>query len=128
MFSAWPSLVPLFLFSLQAADPQPGVESFSPEGVAKRVRQVKARFTEPMVAFGDLRQTPPFEIHCVQGGVGRWLDTEVWVYDFKEELPAGVNCEFTLKGGLKTLAGRAVACRAFTFSTGGPAVLRTQPY
>ncbi len=105
-----------------------GVESFSPEGAAKSVRQVKARFTEPMVPFGDLRPAAPFEVKCGDGGVGRWVDPELWVYDFKEELPAGVGCEFKVRPGLKSLAGKAIEARNFTFSTGGPAIQRTSPY
>ena len=33
----------------------PQVEVFTPRGEAKGVRQVAVRFSEPMVAFGDLR-------------------------------------------------------------------------
>jgi hypothetical protein len=50
--SFWFSLCSLF-FSVSAASSQqaPKVESFSPQGTVKNVRQVKARFTHPMVAF-----------------------------------------------------------------------------
>ncbi|MBI2354486.1 MAG: hypothetical protein HYV06_05570 [Deltaproteobacteria bacterium] len=38
------------------------VESFSPQGTNKNVRQVTARFSEPMTTFGDLRYESPFDI------------------------------------------------------------------
>ena len=44
------------LFSLllvAAAGPAPRVESFSPEALAKGVRQVAVPFSQPMIAFGD---------------------------------------------------------------------------
>ncbi len=42
----------------------PQVDAFSPQGQAKGVRQAAARFTEPMVAFGDPRLADPFEVRC----------------------------------------------------------------
>ena len=38
------------------------VESFSPQGQIKDVRQVVARFSQPMVSFGDPRSEAPFDI------------------------------------------------------------------
>src|SRR5688500_16674388 len=46
------------------------VQSFSPQGQAKGVRQVTARFSEPMVAFGDPRLADPFNVQC-DGDAGR---------------------------------------------------------
>ena len=40
----------------------PRVEAFSPKGVVKQVRQVRVRFSEQMVSFGDSGVVPPFEI------------------------------------------------------------------
>lgn len=41
------------------------VTTFSPEGLVKDVQQVTARFSAPMVPFGDLRDVaPPFRIDC----------------------------------------------------------------
>ncbi|MRR18217.1 MAG: alpha-2-macroglobulin, partial [Deltaproteobacteria bacterium] len=126
------ALLSLFFFwhfSGFAADP-PGVESFSPQGTVKGVRQVSVRFSEQMVAFGDPRSlAEPFDIVCPAPGRGRFADGKNWIYDFTADLPAGVACTFTLKPGLKTLAGVALTGRtAFNFSTGGPAVIRPLPY
>ncbi|MEX0957977.1 MAG: MG2 domain-containing protein [Burkholderiales bacterium] len=105
------------------------IESFSPQGEVKGVRQVVARFSQPMVALGDPRLPAPFEIDCGIPGSARWADTRNWVYDFARDLPAGVRCRFSLREGLTTAAGEAVRADApFTFSTGGPAILQTLPY
>ncbi len=48
---------------------------------------------------------------------------------FERDLPAGVACTFTLKADLKDLAGNTVGGqRKFDFSTGGPAIIESQPY
>ncbi len=117
--------------SLHPAAPVEGaaaVELFSPEGTAKQVRQVTARFSVPMVALGDPLLADPFEIQCTAAGNGRWADSRNWVYDFDADLPAGVRCSFSLKKGLKALSGAAVGgTQTFSFSTGGPAVTGSFP-
>ena len=123
-----PSLLGLLL--LGAAGSSPRIESFSPEGLAKDVRQVAVRFSQPMVTFGDPR--PPldlFAIDCAVPGVARWVDERSWVYDFAPDLPGGVACRFTLRAETQSLAGARVAGRReFRFTTGGPAVRSTQPW
>ena len=105
------------------------VELFSPQGEVKGVRQATARFAHPMVTFGDPREPDPFTVDCIEKGTGRWADTRNWVFDFARDLPAGVRCSFTLKPGLKDAAGAAVpGGQKFEFTTGGPAILRNQPY
>jgi hypothetical protein len=128
-----PIRLALFLLALAllgAGGPAPRIESFSPEGLAKDVRQVAVRFSEPMVAFGDPRPTADvFAIDCPEQGAPRWVDERSWVYDFTKDLPAGVACRFVLRPEVKSLAGaRAAGRREFRFTTGGPAVSATQPY
>ncbi len=124
----------LFCFVLFAgpleAQQQARVQSFSPQGTVKGVRQARAQFSRPMVAFGDPRPVlMPFEINCPEKGTARWADTNNWIYDFEKDLPVGVRCEFRLKGGLKTLDGGEISGQAqFNFSTGGPAILTTRPW
>ncbi|WGG52000.1 alpha-2-macroglobulin family protein [Rugamonas sp. DEMB1] len=104
------------------------VESFSPSGTVKQVRQVQARFSAQMVAFGDLRLDAPFSVDCPEQGSGRWIDGRNWSYDFVRDLPAGVSCSFTLKAGLRDLAGADLAgSRKFSFNTGGPAIVESLP-
>jgi uncharacterized protein YfaS (alpha-2-macroglobulin family) len=109
------------------------VQVFAPQGEAKAVRQVSARFSEPMVAFGDPRLADPFTVKCDGDaarlkGRGRWADTRNWAYDFEADLPAGQRCRFTLKADVKTTGGRTVdGRRDFDFHTGGPAVVRSLP-
>ena len=125
----------LLVFSLTIlaqlpAQQQARVESFSPRGTVKKVRQVRARFSEPMVPFGDPQaKVAPFEMQCPAKGTERWVDPRNWAYDFSEDLPAGVSCVFRLRAGLKTLAGYEIGGeRNFTFSTGGPAIISSRPY
>ena len=104
------------------------VQLFSPQGAVKEVRQVTARFSEPMVPLGDPRLEDPFSIECPEKGRGRWVDGKNWVYDFEQDLPAGVVCEFKIKPDVKTLAGQTLSGpKSFSFNTGGPAVRFSRP-
>ncbi len=108
--------------------PSPAVTMFSPQGEIKGVRQVVARFSEEMVSFGSPRLEDPFTIACPATGRGRWADGRNWVYDFDNDLKAGVECTFTVKAGLKTPGGTNVAGgKAFSFNTGGPRVISAEP-
>jgi alpha-2-macroglobulin len=107
----------------------PSVEFFSPQGEVKVIRQVNVRFSEQMVPFGDPRIVEPFEIACPEKGTGRWADGKNWIYDFDKDLPAGVVCTFTAKPELKTLSGSKIGGnQKFSFTTGGPAIKRSNPY
>lgn len=108
------------------------IQTFSPQGEVARVRQARATFSESMVRFGDPRLPSPFEPRCSNPspitGTGRWVDDKTWVYDFTQDVPAGVVCEFQLKPGTQSLAGVTVADPTrFKFSTGGPAIVRAYP-
>lgn len=105
------------------------VDFFSPAGEVKKVRQVAVRFSEQMVAFGDPREVDPFDINCPAAGKGRWADQRNWIYDFERDLPAGVACSFSVKKGLASLAGNAIkVTKTYSFNTGGPAVMQSEPY
>ncbi|UCF37518.1 MAG: alpha-2-macroglobulin [Acidobacteriota bacterium] len=108
----------------------PAVEAFSPQGTVKNVRQVQARFSDQMVAFGDqFGPAEPFDIDCTHPGSGRWIDGVTWVYDFAAELPAGARCRFDVKTGSRTLDGVELeGRRSFYFDTGGPAIVRSDPW
>lgn len=103
---------------------------FTPQGAVKGVRQITARFSEPMAPFGDPRAVvDPFAMSCSEGGSSRWVDSVNWVYDFSRDLPAGVRCTLRVRAGLKSLSGKLVDDRKeFTFSTGGPAIIARTPY
>jgi len=127
----WLSLAALMAAAPQArADSEPvRVIHFSPQGTVKGIRQVTARFSAPMVAFGDPRSgIDPFEIRCAQPGAGCWIDSRTWSYDFTRDLPAGLRCRFTLRDNLRSLERAPVAGeRRFVFSTGGPAIVDSVP-
>ena len=114
------------LYAQQAAR----IEEFSPQGTVKNVRQVRARFSQPMVPLGlPGESVAPFVIDCPEKGTARWADGRNWIYDFDHDLGAGVRCEFRVREGLKTLAGTTVGEQlVFTFSTGGPSILSSVPY
>ena len=120
----------LFIMRPSYGEENPRVEIFSPQGAVKGVRQVSVRFSEQMVPFGDPRGLiEPFDINCSEKGAQRWVDGKNWVYDFEKDLPAGIQCVFNLKIGLKTLAGNELKGeRTFAFSTGGPAIRSSYPY
>ncbi len=104
------------------------VEAFSPQGSVKDVRQVAVRFSAPVVRFGDPRLPDPFDVDCARPGRSRWADARNWVYDFAEDLPAGVRCRFTVKADLKSVAGdKPAGQREFVFDTGGPAIRASMP-
>ncbi|HEV2702527.1 MAG TPA: MG2 domain-containing protein [Steroidobacteraceae bacterium] len=111
------------------AAPAASVESFTPEGYTRGVRQVQVRFAQDMVALGDPRLPDPFVVTCDAAGHGRWADTRNWEYDFDADLEAGVSCRFTLQPRLKSLAGiRISGRRRFEFNTGGPAIRSSLPH
>jgi hypothetical protein len=79
-----------------------------------------------MIPFGDpARAVDPFDISCSAAGKGRWVDATNWVFDFDQDLPAGVKCVFSLKAGLKTLVpdGVITAGNASQICDGASAVL-----
>ncbi len=105
------------------------VERFSPQGEVRAVRQVAVRFSEEVVRFGDPKAAAPFAIECAEAGQGRWLDARNWVFDFSRDLAPGIRCSFRLKAEQRALSGASFSGKTeFGFSTGGPAVLQTQPY
>jgi hypothetical protein len=70
----------------------------------------------------------PFIIDCPEDGVGRWVDSRTWMYNFAHDLPGGVRCGFKLRPGLATQAGTLVTGQTiFTFTTGGPSILTAIP-
>lgn len=113
-----------------AAGPAPAVVSFSPQGTIKQVRQVTARFSEPMVPLGDPRvNANVFSVDCPAKGKARWIDSRTWSYDFDHDLSAGLRCSFKLAAGLKSLRGAPFAGQPqFVFDTGGPSILETRPW
>ena len=103
------------------------IEAFNPKGTVKDVRQVAARFSEPMVAFGDPRLASPFDIKCGAKGHGRWADARNWLYDFDADLPAGFTCTFSVRPKLKAMSGKDVTAASFDFNTGGPSIRESRP-
>ena len=107
------------------------VASVSPQGEVAQVRQVVLRFDGPVVNFGDPRLADPMTVACVgttPAGSGRWGDSRTWLYDFREALPPGTRCTLKARPGWQPSQGALTGKTEFSFSTGGPAVTRVQPY
>ncbi|MBL8482259.1 MAG: alpha-2-macroglobulin, partial [Rhodocyclaceae bacterium] len=122
------ALAGIWLFAAPLTAQEPArVASFAPQGEVKDVRQVVARFSEPMVSFGDPRAESPFEVDCPVAGRARWADAKNWIYDFETDLPGGLECRFALKKGVHSAAGAPLAAANFVVSTGGPALRSTLP-
>ena len=96
---ARPLLLATIALSTGFAGAEARIESFSPTGHSKSVRQVAVRFSEPMVALGDPSRTDPFGIDCEVPGRGRWVDERNWVYDFDRPLANASNFPATIRVG-----------------------------
>ncbi|MFZ6686498.1 alpha-2-macroglobulin family protein [Undibacterium sp. SXout11W] len=119
----------IFAISTSCAANAASVVQFSPQGEIAQVRQVKARFSEAAVVFGDPKAASPFNIKCSATGSGRWADEKTWVYDFTQNLAPGEQCNFTLKPDYKIPSGTALTGKSsFQFNTGGPSVMQVMPY
>ncbi|KAK47405.1 alpha-2-macroglobulin [Caballeronia jiangsuensis] len=110
------------------------IASVSPQGKVAQVRQVVAKFDEPMIAFGSAAAPAPGQVTCSgasasdTAGSQRWIDAKTWAFDFEHDLPPGVRCALDLADGLKSVSGTALSGpRHFAFQTGGPFVTRIMP-
>ncbi len=123
-------LILFFLGSMAFAQDPPHITRFSPQGIAKSVRQVRAEFSSAMVPFGSSGAGPkPFIITCQEPGKGRWVDPFNWVFDFTRDLPGGIRCTFKPVAGLHDLDGQEIVDPGkYSFSTGGPAVMASRPF
>lgn len=106
------------------------IESFSPEGEVREIKQVVVQFSEPMVPFGSPGvKNELFDINCPVQGKSRWLDEKTYVYEFEKNLEAATKCVFTLKDSARTLAGKSfLGKKTFEMNTGGPSIVQTEPY
>ena len=106
------------------------IASVSPQGEVAQVRQVTVKFSEAVVAFGDLRLPDPLSLSCqgaAPAGAGRWASDRVWLYDFREPLPPGTRCTLQRRADWKPLNGSLTGTTDYGFNTGGPALVSTQP-
>lgn len=108
------------------------VSSLSPQGEVTQVRQVVAKFDGAAVNFGDVRAPAPLTVSCSDAkaaqGNGRWLSAKEWVFQFADDLPAGVRCTAQAVPGFKSPRGEALSGpMRWTFNTGGPTVKQIWP-
>ena len=109
-----------------------GVRQFSPQGDVSKVGQVVVQLDGAGVRFGDPKAAAPVTLQCSDAvaakGTGRWNSEKEWVFDFAQNLPAGVKCTAKLNPQFKTVAGTALTGDAsYQFQTGGPQVSDIAP-
>lgn len=107
------------------------IAGVSPQGEVAQVRQITVKFSEAVVAFGDLRLPDPLSLSCqgaAPAGAGRWASDRVWLYDFREPLPPGTRCTLQRRADWKPLNGSLTGTTDYGFNTGGPTVVSTRPY
>lgn len=106
------------------------IEDFTPQGVARDVRQVQVRFSEAVVPLSaGMSPLRPFHSTCDDIGKPRWLDERTWLFEFANALPSGRSCEFTAAADLVALSGaKLTGAATFVFSTGGPVIASINPF
>jgi len=116
----------MFLFNSIACG---GEIKFYPQEKSEDIAQARAVFDIDMVPIGRAESNPPFKISCKQKGVGRWMGTKEWVYNFKKPLPPGSNCNFKLNLKLKSADGKKLKFKkkSFTVETFAARVVNTKP-
>ena len=89
-----------------------GVRQFSPQGDVSNVGQVVVQLDGAGVRFGDPKAAAPVNLQCTDAqaakGQGRWNSEKEWVFDFTQNLPAGVRCTATLNPQFKAVDGKAL--------------------
>ncbi|MDR2852546.1 MAG: alpha-2-macroglobulin, partial [Burkholderiaceae bacterium] len=133
----WPKLWGLFAFGLCSSACALTLTGLTPQGEVAQVRQVVARFDQSAIHFGDPKAPAPLTLACRNdnsapltqtSATGRWLNDKQWVFDFADDLPAGVRCTVTPVRGFKSPAGAVLKAQPrYAFNTGGPAVSNIFP-
>ena len=114
------------------------ITSVSPRGEVAQVRQITVKFSQAVVAFGDLRLPDPLRVSCqgaAPAGAGRWANDRVWLYEFREPLPPGTRCTLKARAEWKPIAtgdapkdgGVLTGPTDYSFNTGGPQIVSAQP-
>nr|WP_239024429.1 MG2 domain-containing protein [Ramlibacter humi] len=107
------------------------VTAVSPQGEVARVRQVVVKLDAAGVNFGDPKAAAPVQLSCsdaqATAGTGRWTNDREWIFDFRDDLPPGVNCTLQAKAGFKSPQGADLAAGSWRFTTGGPFVQSARP-
>lgn len=108
------------------------IVQLTPQGTVSKVQSVKIAFDTDVSAFGDGQAPAPVDVTCndpdVQGQ-GRWLDARRWTYVFESTLAPGVSCTTVVRPDFRTLTNESLTGKtSFSFQTGGPAVVESQPY
>jgi uncharacterized protein YfaS (alpha-2-macroglobulin family) len=107
------------------------IAGVTPQGEVASVRQVMVRFDQAVVALGDPNRPPPMTLECsgpAPERTARWVNEREWAIDFRQPLPPGVRCSLKRAAGWQPLQGTLDGNTDFSFSTGGPAIERSEPW
>ena len=106
------------------------IAGVTPTGEVAQVRQVMVRFSEAVSALGDPNRPAPMTLECsgpAPERTARWVNEREWAIDFRSPLPPGVRCTLKRAAGWSPLQGTLDGPTDFSFSTGGPAIERSEP-
>ena len=107
------------------------IEHVSPQGEVAQVRQVMVRFDEAVVPLGQTQAAAPMRLACTGPAPehsARWTSDREWVLDFRRMLPPGVRCTLEASEGWQPLKGALTGPTRYAFGTGGPAIVRSDPW
>jgi alpha-2-macroglobulin len=128
-------VVACFLLALSSWAVAVSVSAVSPQGEVAQARQLRLRFSEPVVTQGDPRLPDPARLQCeglaassALAGSGRWSSASEWLFDLNDPLPAGARCKLLIKPQFKPLGGELTGPRDFSFNIGAPSVVQTEPW
>lgn len=99
--------------SMTAGAAEPAV-TLEPQGAVSTIRQLLARFGEPMRMGGVSEAETALTLRCdgpgdpVVDGYVHWLDARTLAMDLDTPLPAHRHCTLALRPGLRTAAGHAL--------------------
>ncbi|NRF69205.1 alpha-2-macroglobulin [Aquincola sp. S2] len=107
------------------------ITGVTPQGEVAQVRQVVVRFDDAVMPLGDPNRQPPLTLQC-SGSLperqARWNNEREWVIDFSAALPPGVRCTLQRAAGWQPQQGALEGRTDYSFSTGGPAIERSDPW
>ncbi|WP_284618282.1 alpha-2-macroglobulin family protein [Aquabacterium humicola] len=108
------------------------ITGVTPQGEVAQVRQLVVRFDDAVSPAGDMLRQAPLTLQCSGGALpersARWNTEREWVLDFHAPLPPGVRCTTQRNPAWQPRSGTLEGRTDFNFSTGGPAIERSDPW
>ncbi len=109
------------------------ISTFTPQSLSESTNQIRAVFSEKMVALGVNPDADIFTVSCSPqlAGKAKWDDEKSWSFNFSTKLysnkiPGGTRCTVALKDSFKQ-SKHVTGKTAFTFQVDGPNILEIFP-